>query len=178
MAVDDLGKRLAEDVLHDHPLLAARVGAEVVEVDEIGVFEIEAVADAAELGVGVPAEKLERNFLTAVRDGEVNFAEPALAHAPLEGEAIERPLPGPVSELQSRHCKPRRQIDGLPASLRAEYPLTWMIRFTIADIKEKLQPVPMCWHYNGLEVEEWINCVRGHNMPRPLQAMSFVFGEL
>ena len=51
------------------------VGAEVVEVDEVGVLEVEALGDAAQFGVGVAAEELERDFLAAVADGEVDLAE-------------------------------------------------------------------------------------------------------
>src|SRR5262249_44766578 len=75
-------------------------GLEVVKVDEVGVFEVQAVADAAELGVGAAAdEELERNFFAAVGDGEVHLAKPALAEAPLDGEAVERALAPSVGEL-------------------------------------------------------------------------------
>ena len=107
MPVDDLRERFAEDVLHDDPLVAARVGAEVVEVDEVGVLEVEAVGDAAQFDVGVAAEELERDFLAAVADGEVDLAEPALADAALDRVAVERSLPGAVGELHRGHRKPR-----------------------------------------------------------------------
>ena len=128
VAVDDLGERLAEDVLHDDPVLAAGVGAEVVEVDEIGVLEVEAVADAAQLGVGVAAEELERDFLAAVADGEVDLAEPALADAPLEGVAVERPLAGAVGELHRGHRRSR--------GVRS-FPSVRMIRLPGGKIEEK-----------------------------------------
>ena len=123
MAVDDLGERLAEDVLHDHPVIAARIAAEVVEVDEVGVLEVEAVGDAAELGVGVAAEKLEGDLLAPIGDREVDLAEAALADAALEGVAVKRPLPGAVGELQSGHRKPRRRWERLSAVPRVHGPL-------------------------------------------------------
>ena len=128
VAVDDLGERLAEDVLHHDPLVAARVGAEVVEVDEVGVLEVEAVADAAQFGVGVAAEELEGDFLAAVGDGEVDLAEPALADAPLEGVAVERSLAGAVGELHRGHRRSR--------GVRS-FPSVRMIRSRRAEIKEK-----------------------------------------
>ena len=109
MAVDDLRERFAEDVFHDDPALAARVASEVVEVDEVGVFEVEAVADAVKFGVGVAAKELERDFLAAIRDGEVDLTESALTDAPFKGEAVEWALPGAIGELHRGHRKPRRR---------------------------------------------------------------------
>ncbi len=79
-------------------LVAAVIGAQIVEVDEVGVLEVEAVGDAAELDVRVAAEQLERDFLAGVADGEVDLAEPALADAAFDGEARQRPLAGAVGE--------------------------------------------------------------------------------
>jgi hypothetical protein len=106
VSVDYLRQRLAEDIFHYDPLLAASVGAEVVQMNEIGVLEVEAMGDAAEFRVGVPTKELESNLLAAVADREVHLAEPALTHAAFERVAVERPLSGSVAELHAGHGNP------------------------------------------------------------------------
>ena len=81
---------------------------QVVQVDEVWVLEVQAVADAAKLGVGAAAdEELEGDFLTAVGDGEVDLAKPALAEAALDGEAVERALAPSVGEPHDPPSRPR-----------------------------------------------------------------------
>ena len=125
--VDDVTERFAEDVLHDDPLIAAAVGAEVVEVNEVRVLEVDAVSDSAKFGVGVSAQEFERDFLAAIADGEIHLAERALADAPLEGVAVEWPLTGPIGELHRGH---RRALvrGALPPHCR-------MIRSAFAEIE-------------------------------------------
>src|SRR5581483_11534485 len=110
VAADDLGERLAEDVLHHQPGVAVLVGLEVVDVDEVGVLEVEAVGDAAELDVRVTAEELQRHLLAAVGDGEVDLAEAALADPALDGVPVQRPLAGPVGE--PHRSIPQREPSG------------------------------------------------------------------
>jgi hypothetical protein len=93
VAIENARKRFALDVFHDEPVIAAFVGTKVVKVDEIGMFEIQAVADPAKFGVGsATKEHLKRHFFAAVADCEIDFAEPALAEAAFDGKAFERPL--------------------------------------------------------------------------------------
>ena len=107
-------------------------------MDEVGVLEVEAMGDAAELDVGVAAEELERDFLAAIGDGEVDLAEPALADAALDGVPIQRSLAGAVGEFQSGHRWPRRRWDRLPAHpASAVYPSMRMIRTAGAEIEGK-----------------------------------------
>ena len=63
------------------------------------MLEVEAIRDAAKLGVGPAAnEQLQRDFLAAVGDGKVDLAESALAEAALDGEAVEWALAPSVGE--------------------------------------------------------------------------------
>ena len=102
MAVDHVFERLAGDVFHDHPLVALLVGADVVEGDQIGVLQVEALRDAAELDVEVAADELERDFLAGVAGGEVDFAEAAPADAALDRVAVQRPRAAGVGEFHRR----------------------------------------------------------------------------
>ena len=99
MPVEDDVERLAGDVLHDDPVIALVVGAQVVQVDEVGVLEVQALGDAAQLDLRVAAHQLEGDFLAAVADGEVDLAEAAPADAALERETVQGSLSGTVDEL-------------------------------------------------------------------------------
>ena len=89
---------LAGDVLHDHPGVALVVLADVVEVQQVGVFQVEALADAAELDVQVAADQLQGDFLAGVAGGVVDFAEAALADAALDGVAGQRARAAGIDE--------------------------------------------------------------------------------
>src|SRR5438876_640585 len=66
----------------------------------MGVFEVEALAHAAQFDFQVPtAHELEGYFLAAVTDRIVNFPEATAADAALQGIAIQRPLSRIVDEL-------------------------------------------------------------------------------
>src|SRR5205823_2531859 len=111
-AVEDDAQRLAANVFHHHPRVALGVGLQVVERDEIGVLQVEALRDAAQLDVviGAAAQQLERDLLAAVADGEVDLAEAAAADAALQDVAVQRSLPGAVGELHTSlpHAVSRR----------------------------------------------------------------------
>ena len=51
------------------------------------MFQVEALADAAQLDVEVAADELQRHFFAGVAGGIVDFAEAALADASLDGVA-------------------------------------------------------------------------------------------
>src|SRR5262249_21103855 len=98
VAADHRPQRLAGDVLHDDPALAPAVHAQVVQVNEVGVLEVEAQFDAAQFDVRLAAQEFERDLLAAVADGEVDLAEAAAADAALQREPVQGPRSGTVSE--------------------------------------------------------------------------------
>ena len=99
MARQDGAERLAGDVFHHEPVMAERVGAKVVEVDEVRVLEVEALLHAAQLDVEVAADPLERDFLAGVADGEIDLAEAAPADPALDRVAGQGLLPASVGEF-------------------------------------------------------------------------------
>src|SRR5579872_1153259 len=100
MPVDHLRERFAEDVLHDDPFFTMNVVAQVVEMDEVGVFEVEAMGNAPEFGIRMSAKQLEGHFFASIADGEINLSKSALPHTPFKCEAVERTLAGPIGEFQ------------------------------------------------------------------------------
>ena len=65
--------------------------ADVVQGDQVGVLQVQALRDAAELDVQVAADELEGDFLAGVAGGEIDLAEAAAADAALDGVAFQRP---------------------------------------------------------------------------------------
>jgi hypothetical protein len=53
---DDLVQRLAADILHDHPGVVVGVAANVVQGQQIGMLEIDAMRDASQFDVEVAAD--------------------------------------------------------------------------------------------------------------------------
>src|SRR5262249_42617927 len=86
---DDLVERLAVDVLHHDPLIAVLGLLDVVDGDEVGMLEVEALADPTQLDVEVALDELEGDLLAAVGDRLVDLAEAAPAQVPLDGVALE-----------------------------------------------------------------------------------------
>ena len=62
------------------------------------MFQVEALAGAAEFDVEVAADQLQGDFLAGVAGGEVDFAEPAVADAALDGVAGQRAVAAGVDE--------------------------------------------------------------------------------
>ena len=81
MAIDGVFERFARHVFHDHPAVVVLVGFDVVEGDQVGVLEIQAVRDAAEFDVEIAANQFERDFFAGVAHGVIDFAEAAAADA-------------------------------------------------------------------------------------------------
>ena len=79
MAADRSFQRLAGDVFHDDPAVVLLVLADVVQGEQVGMLEIQAVRDAAQLDVEIAADQLQRHFLAGVADGEIDLAEAAAA---------------------------------------------------------------------------------------------------
>src|SRR5262249_12109887 len=92
-------ERFAGDVFHDHPVIALAIGAQVVEVHQVGVLEVQALSHAAQLDMVVAADQFEANFFPSIADGKVDLAKTATPDATLERVALERPLTGTVVEL-------------------------------------------------------------------------------
>jgi hypothetical protein len=63
------------------------------------VFEVEAVADAAQLDVEVPLHELEGHFLAALGIRQVHFAKAAPAEAAPDRVSGDRPVPVSVSQF-------------------------------------------------------------------------------
>ena len=90
MLFDDVLKARAGDVFHDDPGLFLFVIFNVEERDEILMFEIEALANAAQLNIEIALNAFECDFLTGVARGEIDFAESADAYATFNGVTIKR----------------------------------------------------------------------------------------
>ena len=117
LGVECVLQRQAADVFHHHPGVAVVVLADVEQVQQIGMFQVQALPDAAQFDVQIPADELQRDFLARVAHGVIDFAEAALAHAAFEGVALQRPrAPGiqkaTVRRLMRGQCGSIRRIGG------------------------------------------------------------------
>src|SRR5437870_4100850 len=99
MSFEDDMQRFAGDIFHYDPLIAGLVGAEIEDIDEIRMLQVDAVRNATQLDAAVAAEQFQRDLFAAIGDGKIDFAEAAFADAALDGVTIERSLTGTVSEL-------------------------------------------------------------------------------
>jgi hypothetical protein len=99
MALDDVLQRFAGDVLHDHPLVAHLVGADVEQADEVRVLQVEALGDAAELDFEIAANELQGDFLARVAGGEIDFAKAAAPHSALDRVTFQRTRSAGVREF-------------------------------------------------------------------------------
>ena len=95
---------LARQVLHHHPGIAGIVLADVVQAQQVGVLEVEALPHAAEFGIEIAADELQGDFLAGVAGGVVDLAEAAAAHAALDDIAAQRPA---TAGIQERTAAPR-----------------------------------------------------------------------
>jgi hypothetical protein len=62
----------------------------VVQREEIGVLEIQALDHTAKLDIQVAANKLESDLLASVTGRVIDLAEASPANAPLDGVAVQR----------------------------------------------------------------------------------------
>ena len=124
IAVDRVLQARAGDIFHDDPGVALVVVLDVVQVDQVRVLEIEALADAAQLDLQIPLDVLERELFAGVAGGEIDLAEAAAADATLDDEAVERSRAAGILELHGT------------ASL-TEAPLRWPVRPTRLSRHEK-----------------------------------------
>jgi hypothetical protein len=74
----------------------------------VGVLEVHALADAAQLDLLVAGDDLEGDLAAGVADGLINLSEPAAAGGALDGEPLQRAVPVLVLELPHdlRPCFP------------------------------------------------------------------------
>src|SRR5262249_3817446 len=102
VAGDDLVEAFASHVFHDHPAIAVLRLPDIVKGDEVGMLEIEALADAAQFDVEMPLHELEGDFLAAVGNGVVDLAEAAAADAMLQRVPLQGAVAGCIGELHPR----------------------------------------------------------------------------
>ncbi len=98
IAADRVLERFAVDQLHDDPAVVLIVLADIVQGHQMGVLQVQAVRDAAELDVQVAADQLQGDFFAGIADGEIDLAESPAADAPLDRIALERPGAGGIEE--------------------------------------------------------------------------------
>src|SRR5262249_34432695 len=101
---DNHVQRLAAEILHDDPVIAVGVGADVIEAYEIGVLEVQALGHTPQFNLEIAAHELESDLLASVANGIVHFPEAATADATLGRVALHRPLSRIVSELHRSTC--------------------------------------------------------------------------
>src|SRR5207248_11095273 len=121
------------------------IGAEVVEGEQVGVLEVEALGHAPQFDVQVVApNELQGHFLAAVAERVVDFAEPALADAALNRVPIEDPRARAVEELHGLPPPPRRKrpsASGRPAlPLRFPHPVIRSFAPTLYVILPNVRP--------------------------------------
>ena len=80
----------ASHVFHHDPALAVVVDLDVPQVNQIGVLEVQTLADAAELDFQIASDSLEGDLFTRVADRKIDLPEAAYAQAafdrvPLQG---------------------------------------------------------------------------------------------
>jgi len=72
MSADHRAERLTGHILHDDPVIAVRIGAQIVQMHEVGVLEIEAQFNAAQLHFGFAAKELEGDLFATIADAEID----------------------------------------------------------------------------------------------------------
>ena len=111
MRGNDFVEPVAADVLHDHPVVAVVVAADVEDRQEVGVLEVQALAHAAEFDVEVAADQLQRHLFARIADGVVHLAEAAVTDAALDRVPRQRLRPAGIHKLRHRgafSCRARR----------------------------------------------------------------------
>src|SRR5215471_2396381 len=94
-------------VLHDDPGVVARRLEDVEDDDEMGVLEVEALADAAQLDVEVLLHQLESHFLAGVGNRQIDLAEATSAEAAPNRVPLDRLGTGSIGEFHGRSPRVR-----------------------------------------------------------------------
>ena len=86
-------------ILHHDPVFTVRVGPHIEQVHEIGMFEIQALRDTAQLNLLLVLNQLERDLFPRVADGVIDLTKPAAVDAAPDREAVNGSRSRLVSEL-------------------------------------------------------------------------------
>ena len=79
-----VAKTAAGNVLHHNPTLVVCVEFDVVQADQVRVFEVQAVFYAANFNIEVALDLLQCDFFASIIDGKVNFTKAARANSALD----------------------------------------------------------------------------------------------
>ena len=85
-----LVEAITGDILHDNPVVAIGVCADIENCHQVRVLQVQALRDAAEFDFEVVVEQLQRDFLAGVAERVVDLAEATAMNGPLDGVAIKR----------------------------------------------------------------------------------------
>ena len=88
----------AIDVLHHDPAVTLRVGANVVQRDEVGVLQVQALLHAAAFDVEVAANPFERDLFARIAERVIDLAESTALNGAFDRVAVERFRFGAVLE--------------------------------------------------------------------------------
>jgi hypothetical protein len=99
VSVDLFSQRFPRDELHDDPTLLLFVEADVVDANQIGVPQIQAMANATHFDFEVLLNSLQGNFFARFAFGEINFAKAPRSNATFDDEAIEGSISISILEL-------------------------------------------------------------------------------
>jgi hypothetical protein len=99
MVTDHILETRSGHKFHHDPALAVIVQLDIPQVDQVGVFQIEALPDATQLDFQIPSNSLDGHLFSRVTDGKIDFAEAPDAEAPFDGV----PRQGGRA---ARECKP------------------------------------------------------------------------
>ena len=83
-------QRRAGAILHNYDVLARGVLLDVEDRDKVGALEVDAMADAAKLNLGVVPKVLQRHLTTPVAYGVVHFTESTATYGALNRIVLER----------------------------------------------------------------------------------------
>ena len=76
------------NVLHHNPALVVCIEFDVVEADQVWVFEVQAVLDAANLYLEVTLDLLQRDFFSSIVNGKVDFPKATRTDSAFDRKAI------------------------------------------------------------------------------------------
>ena len=85
---------------------------DVKQGDQVGVFQIQALADTAQLDVQVALDAFQGDFFAGIAGGEVDLAEPADADASLDRVAVQRARSRCVYELHRTGSRLKGRLPG------------------------------------------------------------------
>src|SRR5262249_39729901 len=96
-------------VFHDDPGVVVLCLEDVVDEDEMGVLEVQALTDAAALHAEAVLHQLECDFLAAVGNRQIDFAEAAPAEAVPNRVPLDGLRTGSIDEFHGRSRRVKRE---------------------------------------------------------------------